>query len=68
MAALHANEGDAMIDRHQLKLVECCDPNKNSPLSEAGAGGHADTIKCVYITIEGGCVHVAHLSMLSIGY
>ena len=28
-----------MLKRLEYKLVECSDPNKNTPLSEAGAGG-----------------------------
>ena len=36
---------ETLITRHQLALVECEDANNNTPLSEAGGGGHADTIK-----------------------
>ena len=34
-----------MIARNEHKLVECSDANKNSPLSEAAAGGDPDTIR-----------------------
>ena len=30
--------------RHQLAMVDCKDANDNTPLSEAAAGGHQDTI------------------------
>ena len=45
MAALYADSSEAAVARHQYKLVECTDPNKNTPLSEAGAGGDPETIK-----------------------
>lgn len=35
----------SLITRHQLALVDCEDPNNNTPLSEAAGGGHVDTIR-----------------------
>ena len=37
--------GEQMIYIQQLKLVECTDPNGNTPISEAAAGGNPDTIR-----------------------
>ncbi len=45
MAALYMDSDKAVVTRHQHKLVECTDPNKNTPLSEAAAGGDQDTIR-----------------------
>lgn len=45
MAGVHAQSGQAVVARYQYKLVECKDPNNNTPLSEAGAGGDPDTIR-----------------------
>lgn len=45
MADLHAEAGESAVSRYQYKLVECSDPNNNTPLSEASAGGDPDTIR-----------------------
>ncbi|XP_002731762.2 IQ motif and ankyrin repeat domain-containing protein 1-like [Saccoglossus kowalevskii] len=37
--------GRTIRAKHQLEMVDCTDANNNTPLSEAGGGGHADTIK-----------------------
>lgn len=44
VAKLHSSSGEGIVARFQYKLVECSDANNNTPLSEAAAGGHADTI------------------------
>ena len=36
---------ETQITKHQKALVECEDANKNTPLSEAGAGGQSETIR-----------------------
>ena len=43
----HASEAarDMDIKKHQLSLADCEDANGNTPLSEASAGGHVNTIK-----------------------
>ena len=38
----HARQ--SLAAKHQLSLVDCEDPNNNTPLSEAAGGGHVDTI------------------------
>ncbi len=43
--ALYVDSDKAVVARHQHKLVECTDPNNNTPLSEAAAGGDPDTIR-----------------------
>ena len=43
VAALYMESDEAVVARHQHKLVECTDPNNNTPLSEAAAGGDPDT-------------------------
>ena len=45
VATLYADESDLVVQRHRYKLVECTDPNNNTPLSEAGAGGDPDTLR-----------------------
>ena len=42
---MYKDQGEEMMARNEHKLVECCDANKNSPLSEAAAGGDPDTIR-----------------------
>lgn len=44
---LYIDQGEEVISRNQHQLVECRDANSNSPLSEAAAGGSADTIRFV---------------------
>lgn len=36
--------GQTIRERHQLSVVECEDPNGNTPLSEASSGGHVEVI------------------------
>jgi ankyrin repeat protein len=36
---------DLHVKKHQLSLADCEDANGNTPLSEASAGGHANTIE-----------------------
>merc|ERR1712226_513970 len=36
--------GQYLRKRHQLAMVDCRDANENTPLSEAAAGGHQETI------------------------
>ncbi len=43
--ALYMDSDEAVVARYQHKLVECTDPNNNTPLSEAAAGGDPDTIR-----------------------
>ena len=45
MSDLHGDAGEAVVARYQHKLVECSDPNNNTPLSEAGAGGDPEAIR-----------------------
>ena len=33
-----------ILDKYRLALIDCCDANGNTPLSEASAGGHPETI------------------------
>ena len=33
------------IKKHQMMLIDCEDANNNTPLSEASAGGHIETIQ-----------------------
>ena len=35
----------ALLPRQLNQFIDCTDANNNTPLSEASAGGHADTIK-----------------------
>ena len=35
----------AVVARATYRMVECMDPNNNTPLSEAGAGGHCSTVQ-----------------------
>ena len=39
VAQLYQEAGDMMVARQQHKMLECADPNNNTPISEAGAGG-----------------------------
>ena len=43
VSSLYSGEQIVHIQRH--KLVECTDPNGNTPVSEAAAGGDPDTIR-----------------------
>ncbi len=36
---------ETLVARHQHKRMECTDPNNNTPLSKAVAGGDPDTIR-----------------------
>ena len=45
VADLHGDAGETVVARYQCKLVECSDPNDNTPLSEAGAGGDPEAIR-----------------------
>lgn len=45
MAEVHSSSGDAIVKRLQYKLVDCTDPNNNTPISEAAAGGTFSTCK-----------------------
>ena len=36
---------ELLILRHQMALIDCEDANKNTPLSEAAAGGSGETIE-----------------------
>ena len=47
VAGVYSESGEASVSRHQYKLVECTDPNNNTPLSEAAAGGDPPTIRRV---------------------
>lgn len=55
IASLYSEAGEAVVSRHQYKLVECTDANNNTPLSEASAGGDPDTIK---YTCMSSCIKV----------
>lgn len=35
----------ALLPRQIINFIDCTDANDNTPLSEASAGGHPDTIK-----------------------
>ncbi|XP_021375352.1 putative IQ motif and ankyrin repeat domain-containing protein [Mizuhopecten yessoensis] len=37
--------GMAIRNKHEMAVIECEDPNENTPLSEAGNGGSVDTIR-----------------------
>ena len=43
VSSLYSGEQIVRIQQH--KLVECTDPNGNTPVSEAAAGGDPDTIR-----------------------
>ena len=43
-----SNQGQEMISKCQFMMVECTDANKNTPLSEAAAGGDLDTIRFAF--------------------
>lgn len=43
VSSLYSEEQVVYIQQH--KLVECTDPNGNTPVSEAAAGGDPDTIR-----------------------
>ena len=45
VSALH--QGEQLKSLQQHKLVECTDPNGNTPLSEAAAGGSPDTVRYI---------------------
>ena len=45
---LCSDQGEEMVARSQYMLIECTDANRNTPLSEAAAGGDEDTIRLVY--------------------
>ncbi|KAK3089405.1 hypothetical protein FSP39_003377 [Pinctada imbricata] len=44
--------GIAIRNKHIMNVLECEDANKNTPISEAANGGHADTIR---LLLEKGC-------------
>ena len=44
---VYSESREGSVSRHQYKLVECTDPNNNTPLSEAAAGGDPPTIRRV---------------------
>lgn len=46
---------ELQILRHQIALIDCEDANKNTPLSEASAGGDGNTIE--YLLNKGGDVN-----------
>ena len=46
---LYQEQGSDVVARYQYHLVESTDPNGNSPLSEAGAGGDSDTIQLALV-------------------
>lgn len=37
---MHSESGEPIVRKFQYKLIECCDANDNTPLSEASAGGN----------------------------
>ena len=41
MAKAHSESGNDVIERFQYQLIQCTDPNNNTPLSEASAGGES---------------------------
>lgn len=41
----HTENGMVLRAKHQLAIINCEDPNGNTPLSEAASGGSATTLQ-----------------------
>lgn len=41
----HTENGMIIRAKHQLQIINCEDPNANTPLSEAASGGNPSTVQ-----------------------